>query len=283
MPVLGVQDKRRNMSFKHFKQSIIMEREISFQKVDDRYYYIYRITNLENNIHYYGSRVSIIHPMNDLGNKYFSSSKILKPLAEENPDNFKFKILKIFDNKWDKILYESYLHQYFNVKNNDKFYNKVNQTQSGFDTTGVKNLHSSKTKQKISKAIKGKINYKNIITGETGRISKEEFDRRDDLTFVNIGMVTCKDEFGNKYKVTKEEFNKRSDLYGLTKGVPKSKEHNRKNSEARKGTTLSNSTKEKIRNIVLNQPKIQCPHCTKILDKRNAKRWHFDNCKLKKR
>ena len=27
--------------------------------------------------------------------------------------------------------------------------------------------------------------------------------------------------------------------------------------------------------------KIECPHCGKMSDKGNAKRWHFDNCKLK--
>lgn len=27
--------------------------------------------------------------------------------------------------------------------------------------------------------------------------------------------------------------------------------------------------------------KIECPHCGKSVDKLNAKRWHFDNCKFK--
>jgi hypothetical protein len=25
--------------------------------------------------------------------------------------------------------------------------------------------------------------------------------------------------------------------------------------------------------------RIECPHCNKMVDKGNAKRWHFDNCK----
>ena len=28
--------------------------------------------------------------------------------------------------------------------------------------------------------------------------------------------------------------------------------------------------------------KIECPHCGKLSDKLNAKKWHFDNCKFKK-
>lgn len=27
--------------------------------------------------------------------------------------------------------------------------------------------------------------------------------------------------------------------------------------------------------------KIECPHCLKKIDKLNAKKWHFDNCKLR--
>jgi ssDNA-binding Zn-finger/Zn-ribbon topoisomerase 1 len=27
--------------------------------------------------------------------------------------------------------------------------------------------------------------------------------------------------------------------------------------------------------------KIECPYCGKMMDKLNAKKWHFDNCKLK--
>lgn len=37
---------------------------------------------------------------------------------------------------------------------------------------------------------------------------------------------------------------------------------------------------KKIGAILTSQPKLTCPHCGKIADARNAKRWHFDNCKL---
>ena len=36
----------------------------------------------------------------------------------------------------------------------------------------------------------------------------------------------------------------------------------------------------KIGVILASQPKLTCPHCGKVADARNAKRWHFDNCKL---
>jgi Zn-finger nucleic acid-binding protein len=36
----------------------------------------------------------------------------------------------------------------------------------------------------------------------------------------------------------------------------------------------------RIGKILANRPKLTCPHCGKEVDERNAKRWHFDNCKL---
>ena len=37
----------------------------------------------------------------------------------------------------------------------------------------------------------------------------------------------------------------------------------------------------KIGAILASQPKLTCPHCGKVADARNSKRWHFDNCKFK--
>lgn len=36
----------------------------------------------------------------------------------------------------------------------------------------------------------------------------------------------------------------------------------------------------RIGKILANRPKLSCPHCGKEVDERNAKRWHFDKCKL---
>ena len=55
-------------------------------------------------------------------------------------------------------------------------------------------------------------------------------------------------------------------LSSIQKGIPKSAEHNKKVSEALKG---------------IPKPKLTCPHCErKIAGEANAKRWHFNNCKL---
>ena len=38
-------------------------------------HYVYRITNKVENKHYYGCRTTKLEPKDDLGSKYFSSSK----------------------------------------------------------------------------------------------------------------------------------------------------------------------------------------------------------------
>jgi len=123
------------VAFKHTLSTDDRFERLNFNNTN-RYYYVYRITDTINNIYYYGSRVSDIEPSNDLGIKYFSSSKI-KNEIRNNINRFRFKILKIFNNNGDKVLYESFIHYYFDVKNNDNFFNEVNQTPFGFDNTGT--------------------------------------------------------------------------------------------------------------------------------------------------
>jgi hypothetical protein len=47
------------------------------------------------------------------------------------------------------------------------------------------------------------------------------------------------------------------------------------------GKTHSESAREKIRAARLSAPRITCPHCDRVGDSSNMRRWHFDNCKLK--
>ena len=49
------------------------------------------------------------------------------------------------------------------------------------------------------------------------------------------------------------------------------------------GLKHSEETKNKISESRKNKPKIECPHCQKIGDPSNMKRWHFENCKENKK
>jgi len=136
------------MKYREYKNSILEDKKASiftFEK-DNRLHYVYRITEIETNEHYYGSRTSDAKdPIIDLKN-YCSSSK-RKKIIKENKDKFKFKIIRTFTNKDDKIIFESFLHYKFNVKlKNNGFFNEANQTPFGFNTTGIKHTHTVKEK-----------------------------------------------------------------------------------------------------------------------------------------
>jgi len=111
-----------------------------------RYHYVYRITHIVKKLHYYGTRTTSntkeTLPENDLGSKYFSSSKNKDFIQEQilNPDKFKYKIVKIFDSRIKALALEIKLHNKFNVKIHNSFYNRANQTSTGFDTTGTISL-----------------------------------------------------------------------------------------------------------------------------------------------
>lgn len=103
------------------------------------YHYVYRITNISSCKHYYGKRSSNIIPEKDLGVKYFSSSTDKKFIHDQktNPQKYKYKIIKLFKTATEAVEFEIKLHRKFNVGINENFYNKSNQTSSGYDTTGM--------------------------------------------------------------------------------------------------------------------------------------------------
>lgn len=102
-------------------------------------YYVYRITNIILNKHYYGKRKCNIDPKLDLGIRYFSSSRDKTFIEDQklNPQNYKYKIIKQFISKDSATLLEIKLHDKFDVAKNPNFYNKSKQTSSKFDTTGI--------------------------------------------------------------------------------------------------------------------------------------------------
>ena len=120
------------------------------------YHYVYRITNTLCKKHYYGVRSCKILPEHDLGIKYFSSSKDSDFLKDQkkNPQNYRYKIIKRFDNRIDASIFEAFLHEKFQVHINEKFYNMAKQNLNGFDTTGKSPTAEHRTK--ISNSLKGR-------------------------------------------------------------------------------------------------------------------------------
>lgn len=69
------------------------------------------------------------------------------------------------------------------------------------------------------------------------------------------------------------------------KGIPTTKEKSKHQSDFMKKNNpmTSEESRKRISDARKRngEPQLTCPHCDKTMDARNAKRWHFDNCKLK--
>lgn len=154
-----------------------------------KYHYVYRITNIVENKHYYGVRSSKIIPKDDLGKKYFSSSTDKKFMSEqkEHPENFKYKIIKVFETRRDAELLEKKLHKKFHVSDNDKFYNRCISTLMGFSVEGTKwsEEHRKNQQKYIDNNVKGKTleerfgeeRANEIRMKNGGRVKTEEWKR----------------------------------------------------------------------------------------------------------
>jgi len=86
-------------------------------------HYVYKITNHQNGMFYIGMRSCSKLPQDDLGIDYFSSSsnKMFISEQKENPQNFKYDILKTFKNPTDAKEFEK--DQIIAAKKHDNCYN----------------------------------------------------------------------------------------------------------------------------------------------------------------
>lgn len=125
-----------------------------------KYHYVYRITNKIKNKHYYGVRTSKALPKDDLGKKYFSSStdKDFMNEQKEHPENFKYKVVRVFETRKDDELFEKELHKKFHVCDNEKFYNRCISTLMGFSVEGSKwsEEHRKNQQKYLDENVKGK-------------------------------------------------------------------------------------------------------------------------------
>lgn len=139
-------------------------------------------------MYYYGSRTTTTIPENDIGIKYFSSSKTLSFIADQqdNPADYKYKIVKKFTSSNFKLAYEMLLHNKFNVSKHPAFYNKANQTSTKFTTEGV--ALSVEHKKAISIALRGRKQTEEHIAKvkQTRQANFEVYNKYDCLIYSGL-------------------------------------------------------------------------------------------------
>lgn len=232
------------------------------------HYYVYRITCYHpdsDERYYYGYRSSKLNPEKD---NYWSSSKyVLESIKKYGLSHFKKKILKIFSSKEEALTYEIYLHEKFNVDKNNLFFNRSKQTIWGVNCTG--SINRGKTYEEIvgkekalllrqlrSKNAKGKNNSgkNNPMYGKkhTEEVKLNHSKRMKGNNHPCYGFTWITNGVENK-KVDLSKFIMESNWYI--------------------GRTMK----------MLETPKTKtsCPHCSKMVDTMNMKKWHGDKCKNK--
>lgn len=247
------------------------------------YYFVYETTNLINGKKYRG-----IHKTNKIEDGYLGSGLRMKmALLKYGKENFSRTILE-FCSSYDELieLEKIYVDEVWILDRSN--YN----LKTGGQSSGIL---SDESKKKISETLKRRY--------ESGEITSKAPKGRDPW---NKGL---KNIYSEDYLKKISDFQKeRYELdinhpfkvspnrKGWNKGMktgPHSEESNKKRSETLKKRFENQEHHSKgvepwnkglkgsqvAWNKGKEMEKIECPHCNKLVDKLNAKKWHFDNCK----
>ena len=197
-----------------------------------KYHYTYRITNIKDRMYYYGVHSCVCLPKEDIGIKYLSSSTDINFIQDQkdNPQDYKYKVIKIFGTRTEAEKHEMLLHKKFNVMFNEKFYNKWNST-SEWSTVGLTGVTEISTGNRIMITVEEYKNNKQLYISHSHNrvvsldlrdntnknISKEEFDNNDFYVGVTYNKVTTLDLRDNTNKnISKEEFDNNDFYVGVT-------------------------------------------------------------------
>ena len=190
------------------------------------YHYVYRITHKELSKHYYGCRTSAVTPKEDIGVKYFSSSKDKTFINDQKTCTYKYKykVVKVFTSRELAIEFEILLHNKFDVGKNPKFYNKCKQTAIGFDTSGgrlseehIKRLTVCSTGRKLSE-------YAKLLISESRSADFSVYNYKDELVAEHLSskdiISICRSLYGKTKDnrlgatyVSKQQLNKQCKLH----------------------------------------------------------------------
>lgn len=128
-------------------------------------------------------------------------------------------------------------------------------------------------------------------------IVNEKFIKRDDTYNLKVGGIGGIGGSGEMAEETKLKISKtlskkaywagkeipqetRDKISNTLKGnIPWNKGKNVDNGW--NGKTHSEDSKQRMKDAANNRPRVECPHCKRVVDKCTSKRWHFDNCKNK--
>lgn len=248
------------------------------------YHYCYRITNNATNKHYYGSRTSNVPPLDDLGVRYFSSSKYLKQdIAIFGVHQFTFKIIRSFPDRARAFIFEHKCQSRLRADEREDFYNRsIVPIHGKFSRSGPL---AEETKQKISKKAKQryhdvpmrnehKHHLSQILSEQMRHMTAEERSKK----FGNFG--TDNPFYGRTHtEETKRQLSETSRQYNETYGNSFSGKHHtdtikRQLSQQMKDRWSVN--REIYANACKPRQKFPCERCGILVSRGMYNRWHAD-------
>lgn len=168
--------------------------------------YTYLITEISTGIRYYGSQYGKNADPNNLGDKYISSSLVLKPKILANPANFKFEVRKIFTRPEDAVKWEHKVLRRLNVIHREDWYNDSNGTEHRQDWNVLREKNKAKYGKEHwlqTKEILNKQHATNLERyGVENVVQNEEVIRKKERT--------NQKRYGNKHAIASEAVRNKS-------------------------------------------------------------------------
>lgn len=250
----------------------------------ETFYILYKTTNLINGKTYIG-----IHKTNNLNDGYLGSGiALLEAFEKYGKENFNREIIE-FCNSYDELLIrESFYVDEDWVRDKTNYNLKTGGQSSGILSEESKNKISNSLRDGYSSGRLKPTTYwkgKSITDDHRDKISLTLIERYNNVEHHlkgvepwNKGLKGAQEGWNKGLKLgpmTEEEKEKRSKT--LKERWKKHKHHSIGVEPWNKGLKGA----QEAWNKGIEMEKIECPHCGKMSDKANAKRWHFDNCKMK--
>jgi len=143
-----------------------------------KFHYVYRITNLfpvGAERFYVGVRSCDCPPAKD---DYWGSSKSLsEAINQQGQIDFAKEILSTWKTREEAVAEEIRLHAEIGVKDNPTYYNKANQTSTGFDSTGL--LNSKESNKKRSETMKKFFQESSAAVQKKSETSKQQWKNQE--------------------------------------------------------------------------------------------------------
>lgn len=245
--------------------------------------YTYLLKHLSTNTFYYGCRYAKGCNPSDFWVKYYTSSKYVKALVEENgKDSFEFEIRQTFDDVNKCREWESRVLKRLKVASREDFINKT-------DNRAIDPLCAIKGSEK--RQVSSKSREASRKTGKANKGKKRTLEQREIISESlkgNTRKLGIKESEESREKKRQMRLGKSSGMLG------KNHSEEAKLLQGRSGENHWNFGKrhseETLRKMrkprgprktkVVFEQKV-CPHCCLTGGGANMSRYHFNNCKLK--